>query len=148
MSMENTMMESRQRPIGVTVISVFLGIQGLLELIGGIVIIIATNALGHNIVSHGHMTSARIVDVIGIGLGSVGIVVGVLTLLFVLGLFTLQRWAYWGVIVVEGFNLIKHIFELVRHTGSPLFTIAAMIIPAIVLIYFLAFSSVRRAFRI
>ncbi len=146
--MENTMMERRERPRGVTLMATFLGIEGLLEIIGGIIIIIATNALGHNIVTRGHTVSGRIVDTIGIGLGSVGIVVGVLTLLFVFGLLSLQRWAYWGVILVEGFNLLKHVFELVRHTGSPIFTIAAMIIPAVILIYFLGFSSVRRAFRI
>jgi uncharacterized membrane protein (DUF2068 family) len=146
--MENTMMSRRQRPLGVTIMAVLLGIQGLLELIGGIIIILAANSLSHHIISHGHRITARFVDTFGIALGGVGVVVGIITLLFVFGLWTLQRWAYWAVIIIEGLSLLIGVLELVRHTGTTGGIIAQMIIPAVVFLYFLVDANVRRAFRI
>jgi uncharacterized membrane protein (DUF2068 family) len=88
------------------------------------------------------------VDTLGIGFGAIGIVVGILTLIFVYGLWTLKRWAYWLVIVIEGLSLARSVFELVQHTGSTLGTILGMIIPAIIFLYFLISPDVRQAFRI
>ena len=146
--MENAMMERRQRPIGVTIMAVLLGIEGLFELIGGILLIVAANSLSHTIISHGHRISAHIVDGLGIGLGGVSIVIGIITLIFVFGLWTLRRWAFWAVIVIEGISLIRSVIELVQHTGTVAGVVAGMIIPAIIVIYFLLDPAVRRAFRV
>lgn len=147
--MENAMMERRrQRPLGVTIIAVLLGIEGLFELIAGIVLIIAANSLSRTIISHGHRITAHFVSTAGIALGSIAIVIGVITLLFVFGLWTLRRWAFWAVVIIEGLTLLWGILALVRQTGTTGGTIAGMIIPAIVLIYFLLDANVRRAFRI
>jgi uncharacterized membrane protein len=150
--MENAMMERRQRPTGVTIMAVLLGIEGLLELIGGILLIVLANSISRTIISHGHKFSAHVVDGLGIGIGSVGIVIGAVTLLFVFGLWTLRRWAYWAVIIIEGLSLLWSVLGLVRHsdTAGSTFggTIASMIIPVVVLVYFLFFPNVRRAFRI
>jgi uncharacterized membrane protein (DUF2068 family) len=81
-------------------------------------------------------------------LGVVGIIVGIITLFFVFGLWTLKRWAYWTVIIIEGLSLLRSIFELIRHTGTTAGVIAGMIIPAIVFLYFLLDPNVRRAFRV
>ncbi|GAC1354422.1 MAG: hypothetical protein NVS4B11_33760 [Ktedonobacteraceae bacterium] len=145
---ENTMMARRPRPLGVTIMAVLLGIQGLLELIGGIVLILAANSLSHRIVSHGHTIIARFVDTFGVGIGVVFIAIGVITLLFVLGLWTLQRWAYWAVVIIEALTLIPHIIALIRGTGTVPGNIIQMIIPVIILLYFIVDSNVRRAFRI
>ena len=142
------MMERRQRPIGVTIMAVLLCIEGLLELIGGILLIVAANSLSRTIISHGHRISAHVVDGLGIGLGGVGIVIGIITLIFVFGLWTLRRWAFWAVIILEGLSLLRSIIELVRHTGTVGGVVAGMIIPALILIYFLLDANVRRAFRI
>lgn len=150
--MQNAMQEGmaapRHRPLGVTIMAVLLGIQGLIELIGGIVLILAANSLSHRIVSHGHTIIAKFVDTFGIGIGVVGIIVGLVTLFFVFSLWSLQRWAYWAVVIVEGISLIRSIFELVQHTGTTVGVIAGMILPAIIFIYFVAFPGVRQAFRV
>ena len=146
-TMQNTT-APRQRPLGVTIMSVLLGIQGLIELIGGITLIVVANSLTHRIIAHGHAIIARFVDTFGVALGVVGIIVGIITLFFVYGLWTLKRWAYWTVIIIEGLSLLRSIFELIRHTGTTAGVIAGMIIPAIVFLYFLLDPNVRRAFRV
>ncbi len=146
--MENAMMERRQRPTGVTIMAVLLGIEGLLELIGGIIIIVAANSLSRTVISHGHKSIAHFVDALGVGLGSVFLVIGVITLLFFFGLWTLRRWAFWAVVIIEGLTLLWGILALVRHIGTTAGIIAVIIIPVIILIYFLVDANVRRAFRV
>ena len=146
--MENAMMERKRRPTGVTIMVVLLGIEGLFELLGGILLIVAANSISRTIISHGHKISAHVLDAAGIGLGGVSIVIGIITLLFVFGLWTLRRWAFWAVIIIEGLSLIRSIIELVQHTGNVVGVVIGMIIPAIIIIYFLLDANVRRAFRI
>jgi uncharacterized membrane protein (DUF2068 family) len=146
--MQNAVQSSRQRPLGVTIIAILLGIQGFIELIGGIILIVAANSLSHRIVAHGHTIIARFVDTFGIALGGIGIVVGLITLFFVFSLWTLQRWAFWAVLIIEGLSLLRSIFELVRHTGSTVGVILGMIIPAVIFLYFLLVPNVRHAFRV
>ena len=128
--------------------SVLLGIQGLIELAGGILLILAANSISRRVFSNGHTIISKVVDTLGVGFGAIGIVVGIITLIFVYGLWTLKRWAYWLVIVIEGLSLVRSIFELIRHTGSTLGVILGMIIPAIVFFYFLISPDVRQAFHI
>ncbi len=128
--------------------SVLLGLQGLLELIGGVLLIVAANSISRRVLSHGHTIISKFVDVFGVGFGVIGIIVGLLTLFFVFGLWTLQRWAYWTVIIIEGLSLLRSIFELIRHTGSTFGVIAGMVIPAVIFFYFLLSSNVRSAFRL
>jgi uncharacterized membrane protein len=146
--MQNAVQSSRQRPLGVTIMAVLLGIQGLIELIAGIILILAANSISHRIIANGHTTIARLVDTFGVLLGSVGIVVGIITLFFVFGLWTLRRWAFWAVVIIEGLSLLRSIFELVRHTGTTFGVIVGMILPVIILLYFFIDPNVRRAFRI
>ena len=128
--------------------SILLGIQGLIELIGGVLLIVAANSISRRVLSHGHTIISKFIDVFGIGFGVVGIIVGLLTLFLVFGLWTLQRWAYWTVIIIEGLSLLRSVFELIRHTGSTFGVIAGMIIPAIIFFYFLLSPNVRNAFRL
>ena len=145
---ENAMMPRGRRPLGVTIISVLVGLEGLFEVIAGVLLIIGANSLSRRVIQGGHVHISKFIDTFGIGIGVVIIVIGVLTLLFVLGLWTLQRWAYWAVIIVEVLTLIPNIIALIRGTGTLAGTISSMIIPVIVLLYFLLDSNVRRAFRI
>lgn len=146
--MQQAELSSRQRPLGVTIMAILLGIQGLIELIGGILLIVGANSLSQRIISHGHTIIAKFVDTFGVALGGVGIVVGLITLIFVWSLWTLQGWAYWAVVIVEGLSLLVSIVELVRHTGTTGGVIAGMILPAIIFLYFLIDPNVRRAFRL
>ena len=142
------MMPRGRRPLGVTIISILVGIEGLFEVIAGILLILAANSLSHRIVVNGHTTIAKFVDTFGVSIGVIFLIIGVVTLLFVLGLWTLQRWAYWAVVIVEALTLIPNIIALVRGTGTVTGNILQMIIPVVVLLYFLLDSNVRRAFRI
>ncbi len=145
---ENAMMPRGRRPLGVTIISVLVGLEGLFEVLAGVLLILGANSLSRRVVQGGHTVISKVIDTFGVSIGVALIVIGVLTLLFVLGLWTLQRWAYWAVIIVEVLTLIPNIVALIRGTGTLAGTIASMIIPVIVLLYFLVDSNVRRAFRI
>ena len=145
---ESTMMPRGRRPLGVTIIAVLVGIEGILEVIAGLLFILTTRSISHRIVVNGHTTIAKVLDTFGIGIGVILIVICVVTLLFVLGLWTLQRWAYWAVIIIEVITLIPNIISLIRGTGTLAGDIASMIIPVVVLLYFLLDTNVRRAFRI
>ncbi len=145
---ENTMMARRERPIGVKIIAVLVGIEGLLEVIAGIILILAANSLSRRIVRAGHTIISRFVDTFGVGIGVTSIVIGVITLFFVYSFWNLQRWAYWAIIIFEAITLLPHIIALIRGTGTVAGNIAQMIIPVIILLYFLVSPDVRRAFRI
>ena len=145
---ENAMMPRGRRPLGVTIIAVLVGLEGILEVIAGILLILAANSLSRRVIQGGHVHISKFIDTFGIGIGVIIIVIGVITLLFVLGLWTLQRWAYWAVIIIEVITLLPNILSLIRGTGTVAGNIIQMIIPVVVLLYFLVDSNVRRAFRI
>lgn len=146
--MQSTMEASRPRPLGVTIIAVILAIQGFLELIGGILLVVAANSATQKLVQHGHTVISKFVDAFGVGFGAVGIVIGLITLFFAYGFWTLKRWAFWSVVIVAALDVLIHIGELVRHTGTATGIIGGMILPVIILLYFLLDANVRRAFRI
>ncbi len=142
------MQERRTRPIGVTIIAVLLIIAGLFELAVGGVAIAAFFSAGSAVTSHGHTTIAHVIDTVGGVLGGISILVGIITLIFAWGLWALKRWAFWLVVILEGFSLLRHIYEFIQpHTHIALI-IAGTIIPVVILLYFLVDPNVRRAFRI
>ena len=97
-------MLSRSRPLGVTIIAVLLIIAGILELVGGGLAIAVVLALGHTIAQHGHGATGAVVDAAGGVLGGISIVIGILTLIFAWGLWTLKSWAFWLTVVFAHTN--------------------------------------------
>ena len=147
--MENTLAnEPRRRPIGVTIIAILLGIESLFEIVLGILAIIGIFALGSYAAVHGHTGVRTAVDVFGAILGGVSLVIGILTLIFVVGLWLLKRWAFWLTIIIEVIALLKHALEFISSHAVVGSIVASMILPAIILIYFLLDPYVRRAFRV
>lgn len=142
--MENAM--ARRRPLGVTIIAVILAIQAIFELLLGIFAILAIFAAGHAISGSGHTTTGTIVDVLGGTLGGISLVVGILTLIFAIGLWTLKRWAFWLTVIIELISLIRHALEFTHPNPSVGTIILGMIIPVVVLLYFLVDGNVRAAF--
>ena len=140
----------RSRPLGVTIISVVLAIQGIFELIVGILLIVAFFALGHTVATHGHTTVRAIIDTFGGVLGGISIIVGLLTLLFAWGLWTLKRWAFWLTVVLEVIILIRHLLEFAHSNNSTgiVGLVIGIALPVIILLYFLVDPYVRRAFRV
>jgi len=57
--------EKRKRPLGVSIMAILLGIQGLVELVIAALAIGALVALGHALSVHGHTRVATVVDVLG-----------------------------------------------------------------------------------
>ncbi len=142
--MENAMV--RRRPLGVSIISIILAIQGIFELLLGIFAVLAIFAAGHAISGSGHTTTGTVVDVLGGTLGGISLVIGILTLIFAIGLWTLKRWAFWLTVIIEFISLVRHALEFTHPTTSTTSIILGMVIPVVVLLYFLVDSNVRNAF--
>ncbi len=142
--MENAM--ARHRPLGVSIISIILAIQGIFELLLGIFAILAIFAAGHAISGSGHTTTGTVVDVLGGTLGGISLVIGILTLIFAIGLWTLKRWAFWLTVIIEFISLVRHLLEFTHPTTSTVNILLGMIIPVVILLYFLVDSHVRNAF--
>src|SRR5947209_10813131 len=142
--MENAMV--RRRPLGVSIISIILAIQGIFELLLGIFAVLAIFAAGHAISGSGHTTTGTVVDVLGGTLGGISLVIGILTLIFAIGLWTLKRWAFWLTVIIEFISLVRHALEFTHPTTSTVNILLGMVIPVVVLLYFLVDGNVRTAF--
>lgn len=139
---------SRHRPLGVSIIAIILIIQAIFELLVGILAIVAVFAIGHVISTHGHTTTGSIVDVLGGALGGISLVIGILTLIFALGLWMLKRWAFWLTVIIEAISLVRHALGFVHPHSSTISIAIGLIIPVVILLYFLVDRNVREAFRI
>ena len=116
----------RSRPLGITIIAIILGIQGVLSIIAGILLLAGSGG-------------AYAVPAI------IALVLGVLYLIVAWGLWTLQPWAFWTTVVLEVITLINGIIALTQHSvGSGLLNI---VLSLIILIYLFADRNVRAAFR-
>jgi len=147
--MENvTINEPRHRPIGVVIIAVLLGIESFVEIALGILAIGGVLALGHIAAQNGHTGTRTAIDIVGIVLGGIPLAIGIITLIFVIGLWALKRWAFWLTVIVEAITLLRHALEFTRPNALAAQIVPGMIIPIIILIYFLLDPYVRKAFRI
>ena len=116
---------TRARPLGITIISIILAVEGILGIISGIVLLTAGGAIGT--------------------LGIITLILGVLHLVLAWGLWTLKTWAFWGVVILEVLVLIDGIFGLGQ--GQQAHGILSLIFAVVVLIYMFADRNVRAAFR-
>lgn len=144
--MQNTMMESprRQRPLGVTIIAVVLLIEGILELLAAILAFAAAHAV------HVHVRNVLGLagDVFANTIGVIALIIAIITLLVAWGLFTLKRWAFWTVVIVEVITIIQHILQFFQPDANTTTVIIGLILPVIILLYMLLDANVRRAFRV
>ena len=140
--------DRQQRPLGVTILSILIGLEGLGELLIGILAVGALIAIGHTVRAHGHTNVATALDTIGWILGILPLVIGAITLIIAIGLFLLKRWAYWTTVVVSIIFLIRQVYELIRPRETYTLVILGTIIPVVILLYLLVDPNVRRAFRL
>ncbi|HEX6552508.1 MAG TPA: hypothetical protein VF026_07085 [Ktedonobacteraceae bacterium] len=148
--MQNTTMEApRRRPLGVSIIAVLVAIQGIFFLILGILalvaVIAAANSAGTTV--NGYPVTGATVSAIAGVLAGIFLVVGLISLLFAWGLWTLKRWAFWATVIIEIISLINSVFGLAQPHANYWSAIVGMIIPIVILVYFLADANVRAAFR-
>ena len=117
---------TRSRPLGITIIAIIMGIQGILGIISGIMLLAS---------SGGGLFAAGIIT----------LVLGVLYLILAWGLWTLQTWAFWATVVLEVIALLDGIFALGQ---SGFFSgIVNVVLAIVILIYLFADRNVRAAFR-
>jgi len=83
---------------------------------------------------------------LGSVLGGISLVIGLVTLIFAWGLWTLRTWAFWLVVALEVFSLLRHLFEFTRPDHSTVSIVLGMILPIVILLYFLLDPNVRNAF--
>ena len=141
-------LDRQQRPLGVTILSILIGLQGLGEILIGILAVGALMAIGHAFRGHGHTNVATALDILGWILGILPLVVGAITLIIAIGLFLLKRWAYWTTVVVSIIFLIRQVYELIQPRETYTLVIIGTIIPVVILLYLLLDPHVRRAFRL
>lgn len=103
------------RPLGITIIAIVVGIQGIFTIIAGLQF-----------------------------LGTITIVLGVLTVLLAWGLWTLQSWAFWTAVVLEVIDIVNDLFALRQGASG---VIPSLIFSGLILIYLLRDENVRAAFR-
>ncbi len=125
----------QQRPLGVTIIAVLVGIQSLVLLLVGLITIQAANGRG------------GVVAILA-ATGVVLLVFGLFSFFFCRGLLALKRWAFWGTILLQVLSLLGSLVEISQANASFSATLSGIILPVVILIYFLADRSVRAAFHI
>ncbi len=120
-----------RRPLGITIISILLFIQAIVESIGGFFSFFGS--VIHNPLS-------------GLLVGWVPLAVAILLFILAWGLWTLKPWAYWVTLILEIVNIVLH-FLGYGQTHSIFAIISGGIISIIIVIYLLVDRNVRRAFR-
>ena len=129
-----------KRPTGVTLIAVLLGILGIFEFGFGSLALI-TSLLGHFILP---LSSAAA----GGATGVYYMLIGLVKLFFVWGLWRLQRWAFWATVFITALSLLSSIIAATEPSPTSWVLLADLLIPTMILIYFIVDSSVRKAFHI
>jgi uncharacterized membrane protein (DUF2068 family) len=148
--MQNTTMEApRRRPLGVSIIAILVAIQGIFFLILGILalvaVIVAANSAGTAV--NGYAITGATVSIVAGVLAGVFLVVGLVSLLFAWGLWTLKRWAFWATVIIEIISLVNSVFAFTQPHANFWSAVAGMIIPIVILVYYFADANVRAAFR-
>ena len=145
--MQNTVMETpRRRPTGVTIIAVLSAIEGILVIIFGILILTTSLLISHKVIVNGHTITGTAINVIGGILGALPIIVGILTLIFTWGLWMLKRWAFWITVAIAILNILIALPAIFQSPPNILSFVLRIIIPVIILLYFLFYPQVRHAF--
>jgi len=128
----------RKRPGAITFVAVLVTIQGIFRLLVGFFFLLGALLGGWA------LTTSSVV--VGIIAGVLIAIIALLTLFFAWGLWTLKRWAYWATVILMVLDLLSSIFGLTQPITGIWTIWGGVIIPAVVLIYFLVSSGVRKAF--
>src|SRR6266480_8149719 len=138
--MLDTMFEvPRKRPGGVTLVAVLVCIQGIFRILVAILFLLGALLGGWA------LTTASVA--VGVIAGVLAVILGLLTLFFAWGLWTLKRWAYWATVIVEIISLLNSVLAFTQPHANFWSAAVGMIIPIVILVYFFADANVRAAFR-
>lgn len=146
--MQDLVSPSQKRPLGVSIISIIVAIGAIIDLyVGGVALWVAVFG-GAILTASGASSSGAPLGAGGVAVGISVVIVGLVELLFAWGLWTLKRWAFWATIIIEAINLLSGLIAFFQHRSGTWETVSIIVIPAIILIYFLADSRVRAAFHV
>ena len=147
---QTSMEMPRRRPLGVSILAILEGLQGIgfliISLLSLVALIVAANSLGTTIINGYTITGTDVSSVSGI-LAGIFLVMGLLALLFTYGLWTLKRWAFWATVIIQIVSLANSLIEFTQPGANVALIVGSMIIPVVILLYFLIDSNVRAAFR-
>lgn len=150
--MQNTTMEApRRRPLGVSIIAVLEGLQGVFFLIAGLLALLGVMAAASRqgmVTVNGFIVTGVVVGVIAWSMAGIFLVVGLVSLLLAWGLWTMKRWSFWATVIIAVISLANSVVAITRPYAHVRPIIGGMIIPIVILLYFLIDSNVRAAFRI
>jgi uncharacterized membrane protein (DUF2068 family) len=73
------------------------------------------------------------------------VALSILPLLLARGLWNLKRWAYWGMVLLEGINVAIGVVGLVNHQPEQQ-TLLTLAVPVLILLYLLLDHNVHVAF--
>jgi len=133
------------RPTGATVITIVAGIEGVLLLLAGLLLILGTSLIGGLVGSSGAENAGvtgGFLAGLGIVLAIIVFVIGVLYLMIAYGMWNARRWSW---ILAAVVYIIALVFGVLGLTGgvSAYGLIVGIVIPAVVL-YFLWQPDVKR----
>ena len=128
---------TRSRPLGVTILTILLAIQGVLEVMFGLMALVSVpffNLYGK---------SAVVEHISPWGM----LIFGILSLALAYSIWTLRAWAAWTMVVLEILYLAGGLLQAftLYYPGAILID---TIIPAVILIYFFTDKKARSAFQI
>ena len=129
-----------KRPVGITIITILLGLLSILEFGFGALALV-TSLLDRFVLP---LQSPAV----GAALGVYYVVLGLVKLFFVWGLYRLQRWAFWATVFIAAVSLLSSILGVTEPAPTVWGFLADLVIPAAILVYFVVDSNVRKAFHI
>ncbi len=122
---------TRNRPFGITILSILMFIQAIFEIVGGLIAFFGTTLAN---------------PFAGFLVGWIPLAMAILLFILAWGLWTLKPWAYWVTLILEIVNIIFHFFGYAQ-VHSLFAILSGGIISIIIVIYLLVDGNVRRAFR-
>jgi hypothetical protein len=130
-----------RRPLGVTLVAIVLYVEAVIRATFGIMGIVLFFLPGWAPLGTGAHLVAGVI-------GLLAVLVALILTWIAWGLLTMQPWAFWATAMIQAVSLVLGIVELTQPHPSPGAIIAGIIIPALVLLYFLLDRRVRAAFHV
>ncbi len=126
----------KSRPIGISILAALAALQGIFQLGYGFLVLFTAPAV---VISYGAIVLVKQVFPGGLLLS------GIVALILAYSLWTLQKWAFWVIVILETVNLVGGLVALFT-AYDPVAILLSMVIPAIILTYLFADQHVREAF--
>jgi len=129
----------RERPLGLKIIVILLGLQCAFEIILGVL------TLTHNLPG-GNTLNGN--SPVGGALGGAFLLIGLAKLLLIWGLWQLQRWAWVVTLLFASLSLVTSCVTLSQSRFVLWALVVDMIFPGVIWVYFILDENLRAAFRV